>query len=1132
MPAITFDGSNDYLSISSRLGFSANPDLSVFAVTSFISLSDNDERIFQIGSNSHGLAVTGGTGSWCWRFNGGHERYNDVTINNVAQQAWVRQAGTNYQASRFFYNGLEQARVAGSSDASSPTNVAEIASIGKSTTGSNFANVKISELIVLNDSSEASRRGIETYLARKWGLTYTQPTSDGTFELDSNGTLKSLVSLDRETVATLPITVRATDPNGNFTEEDFSVTVLDDGLEDTDGDGLSDAQERSGFSQYEQINGAYSWSTAKAEAESRGGHLATIANLAEQATVESFVSGSLWLGGTDQVNEGNWTWVDGSPWTYANWSAVQAFNATGNDQSFVVPAGVTSLSVKIWGAGGGGGREGYRGGAGGYTEGNLTVTPGETLTIIVGQGGILHSGFPLDRDYRYGGGASGGGGNTYNLTFGSGGGRSAVRREEVELATAGGGGGGGYSDHGGNAGGTNGLPVLGTLSSSFPHGGQTNNNGLGPGGTGGTHGQSGNESGVAGIQFKGGYSQGINGALTSEAGGGGGGYFGGGGGGDNRGGGGGSGYFGGLTNGATSGSAQGTLYPPNTTDPDYPSTSNPSTGSGAVGTAGDGASTGNSTGGDGLIVLQWSPAHLPTSSNEDYLSIDSSRGGKWVPQPSSQNLGFLLEKTYVSDPNLTDSDGDGFADNLEYNAGSNPESNTSSPLEYGLTAWYPFDGNASDMSGNGRLGTTYNGAGWAAGKVGQALSLDGVDDYMDAGDFEIGGAVTFAAWVKYDAFNSWSRVFDFGNGQDNHNILMAHYQTTSSGRFSHRVTSTSTYELGGSNNLAPNTWLHRVGVIEANGNMRLYLNGSLVSSNTNSSVLPTLTRTQQYVGRSNWAADGYLDGLIDDFRIYNRALSATEVSNLHQLPASDADGDGYTYAEELIAGTSPFSASSYPNLETGLIAWYPFDGNTSDMSGNDRDSTAVNAHSYVTGKIGSGVRIVGSDSAVAGHVMLPYISSLENSDRTFAFWVWEENMLHDHGEAYLAYGQIESVHNYIGGQSFNFGSNTYVSGITRASWNHYAVTTAGSLRKGYLNGTLVAQGSWSAPASYSPTESALGRHWWSGTAASSTRLVAIFDDLRIYDRALPASEITSLQTWTSVTNSPPANLILNQSYHC
>ena len=217
----------------------------------------------------------------------------------------------------------------------------------------------------------------------------------------------------------------------------------------------------------------------------------------------------------------------------------------------------------------------------------------------------------------------------------------------------------------------------------------------------------------------------------------------------------------------------------------------------------------------------------------------------------------------VVDDGLEDTDSDGFLDSVEYQEGSDPISNASIPgLEYGLTAWYPFDGNASDMSGNGRHGTTHNGAGWAAGKVGQALSLDGVDDYMDAGDFEIGGAVTFAAWVKYDAFKSWSRVFDFGNGEDSDNILMAHYQTTSSGRFSHRVTSTSTYELGGSNNLGSNTWLHRVGVIEANGNMSLYLNGSLVASNTSTSVLPTLTRTQQYVGKSNWSV-GWLFRWID-----------------------------------------------------------------------------------------------------------------------------------------------------------------------------------------------------------------------------------------------------------------------------
>ena len=243
MPTVTIDGSNDYLSISSRLGFSANPDLSVFAVTSFLSLANNDERIFQIGTNSHGLAMAGGTGRWSWRFNGGHEAYSSVSLNTSALQVWVRQAGTNYQSSRFFYNGAEQDRTAGSSDTSVPTNTEATAIIGKSAAAGNFANVKISELIVLNDSSETSRKSIETYLARKWGLNYPHATSNGIFELESNGTLKTLVSLDREAAASYPIVVRVTDTNGNFIDQNFSVSVLDDGQEDTDSDGFLDSIE-------------------------------------------------------------------------------------------------------------------------------------------------------------------------------------------------------------------------------------------------------------------------------------------------------------------------------------------------------------------------------------------------------------------------------------------------------------------------------------------------------------------------------------------------------------------------------------------------------------------------------------------------------------------------------------------------------------------------------------------------------------------------------------------------------------------------------------------------------------------------------------------------------------------------
>ena len=69
---------------------------------------------------------------------------------------------------------------------------------------------------------------------------------------------------------------------------------------------------------------------------------------------------------------------------------------TGADQSFVVPAGVTYIFVKLWGAGGsnaraGGWAYGSEGGGGGHARGLIPVTPGETITVRVGQGGIVAS---------------------------------------------------------------------------------------------------------------------------------------------------------------------------------------------------------------------------------------------------------------------------------------------------------------------------------------------------------------------------------------------------------------------------------------------------------------------------------------------------------------------------------------------------------------------------------------------------------------------------------------------------------------------------------------------------------------------------------------------------------------------
>ncbi|MTA38688.1 MAG: hypothetical protein F2566_01350, partial [Actinobacteria bacterium] len=227
-------------------------------------------------------------------------------------------------------------------------------------------------------------------------------------------------------------------------------------------------------------------------------------------------------------------------------TAFRTFNYTGETQTWTVPAGVTSATFYLIGAGGGGVTQGTgtgTGGGGGFARGTVGVTPGATFAIIVGEagGGVVptNSGGCSYTPRTFGGGGKGG--SCVQLRTGmmaSGGGRSAVRVTGAtdDLITAAGGGGGGYQGVGGAGGGLTGLS--GTVNTT-PGGSQT---------AGGAGGFSINGfPGLAGTKYQGGDSR-------DESGGGGGGYYGGGGGGDNGAGGGGSSYIGhaSVTSGSTS----------------------------------------------------------------------------------------------------------------------------------------------------------------------------------------------------------------------------------------------------------------------------------------------------------------------------------------------------------------------------------------------------------------------------------------------------------------------------------------------------------------------------------------------------------------------------------------------------
>ncbi|MDN5275385.1 MAG: hypothetical protein JWN33_34 [Candidatus Saccharibacteria bacterium] len=172
----------------------------------------------------------------------------------------------------------------------------------------------------------------------------------------------------------------------------------------------------------------------------------------------------------------------------------QTFTSQGAN-AYTVPAGVTSLTFKAWGAGGGGGggaaTTGGGGGGGGYVQSTITVTPGETLTIYVGGGGIGGSHNALG---TLAGGGGGGGGLT-----------SVYRGSNPLLIASGGGGGGGSREGvaggaGGAGGGTSGIAGTGIGTNGGGGGGGT----ASAGGAGGTNSNTAGNSGSAGASLLGG----------------------------------------------------------------------------------------------------------------------------------------------------------------------------------------------------------------------------------------------------------------------------------------------------------------------------------------------------------------------------------------------------------------------------------------------------------------------------------------------------------------------------------------------------------------------------------------------------------------------------------------------------
>jgi DUF1680 family protein len=191
---------------------------------------------------------------------------------------------------------------------------------------------------------------------------------------------------------------------------------------------------------------------------------------------------------------------------------------------------------------------------------------------------------------------------------------------------------------------------------------------------------------------------------------------------------------------------------------------------------------------------------------------------------------------------------------------------------------------AADATGNGRTATLAGGATWIAGRTGNAVNLSGASQYLSlpAGILAGAAAFTIATWVRLDTLGTWSRVFDFGTGATA-NMFLTPSSSAGTARFGITTGGAGAEQrINAPSALPTGTWTH-VAVSHAGNLGVLYVNGVEVARNTAMTVTAGSlgSTTQNWVGRSQYGGDPYLDGAVDSLRIYSRALTAAEVADLY-----------------------------------------------------------------------------------------------------------------------------------------------------------------------------------------------------------------------------------------------------------
>ena len=473
--------------------------------------------------------------------------------------------------------------------------------------------------------------------------------------------------------------------------------------------------------------------------------------------------------------------------------------------------------------------------------------------------------------------------------------------------------------------------------------------------------------------------------------------------------------------------------------------------------------------------------------------------------------------------------------------------------EAGLIGYWNFDEGEGtvihDLSGNdvdGALQNTTESDVWQDGILGPGVRMDGTNDSMQAATNHSGARKTFAFWFDpgFALEGNGSAVSIFNTYQYGEEILLNDFNASISGEIlGIRKTGTgeTTYVTEANANLSDG-WNHLVLVWDGGlTRYRMYLNGSEVDVNASAEGhFPFWAATEHlyFSTAPTGAGDVRYAGKIDEFRIYDYSLSAAEVLSLYQYPSSDADNDGLTVTQEWNLGTDeddddsdddgysdglevslgtdpldPTNKSATPAQDIGLVLhWKLGEANGTVIaadSSNYSNGGALDGFAespWVSGRIGGAMRF--DDNASQLLVVQPTVSLNLPIDHSFAVWARAD-------EAKVAGAYFNIISKTVsysfqlrpGNQLFHwvnqpphgwYGNGSFLSD---GGWHHYvSVAVDGKAFRLYRDGEFLVE----TPGNFQAPPATSHASYFGGEAALD------LDDLRIYDRALSATEVQAL----------------------